>query len=236
MEPAFFVRRFYFHGFLSESSELQQCLGSGAELGHVHQVDWFAHAKPEKESFEDHAVRTLEALDLKNSDVLIGYSMGGRLLVEGARVLPPCRVHLLSTHPGLLSPEQATEREAFAKLWAERLETWKREDFETAWNSLDLFQGSHHRGLSLEVWKNSKRWAQALRHWGPQTHPQKSRVGTEKLKALATRMSVCWHVGEKDSKYRALVEADGFKMPFVVVPGAGHRVLWDQPQIWKHLV
>jgi hypothetical protein len=210
------MTRFYFHGFLGHPDELA---GLSALDQRFVCVDWFANAKPSEVPFHEHAESVLSGLGLKAGDSLVGYSMGGRLLVEGARVLSGQRIYLLSTHPGRLSPEQAAERRAFAAAWSDRLLKDNPADFQKAWNSLPLFDGSQSRRIPDSVWRDRSLWAEALLKWGPENSTYQPWPPCE------------WWVGEQDSKYRKLA-LDCLDPKCVrIVSAAGHRIPWDRPEL-----
>jgi 2-succinyl-6-hydroxy-2,4-cyclohexadiene-1-carboxylate synthase len=78
-------------------------------------------------------------ITLGESDLLLGYSMGGRRALELAQSVDFKIKHLvlLASHPGLATIEEKNER----KLWEDHvLEQMRGNTFLDYWNSLDIFK------------------------------------------------------------------------------------------------
>ncbi|HEY5259589.1 MAG TPA: hypothetical protein VIJ46_03000, partial [Rhabdochlamydiaceae bacterium] len=81
---------------------------------------------------------TCEALsypfEIPSNSILIGYSMGGRIALQSSQ--PKI---LLSTHPGLQTPEKKAQRLKHDGEWIRMLEQGSLENFLKAWYSQPLF-------------------------------------------------------------------------------------------------
>jgi len=154
-------------------------------------------------------------------DVLLGYSMGGRLalqaLLGGATYR---RAIIVSTR---VSDPEPGRREADER-WARRFET---EDWQTliaAWNAQPVFGG---RAMARDERDFDRAaLARAMRDWSPAVLPPVSR----RLPDIT--IPVLWIAGEIDLKYvgeamRAVTLLPAGEM--WICPGAGHRVPWEQP-------
>ena len=117
--------------------------------------------------FLDHRTKSYNLYDLKSEeieniktgpqDILIGYSLGGRIALKIASQnhYNLKKMILLSSHPGL-DPHEKGER----RLWEEeillRMRTNSMDKFFDFWNALPLFsQSTHYRPLSKSLFNKS---------------------------------------------------------------------------------
>jgi 2-succinyl-6-hydroxy-2,4-cyclohexadiene-1-carboxylate synthase len=150
-------------------------------------------------------------------DVLLGYSMGGRLalqaLLNGAQYE---RAVFISTRVSA-----ATEtREA----WACRFETDDWATLMRDWDSQPLFGG--HVLPRREEDFDRRELARQLREWSPAALPP----AEPRLHELA--LPTLWIAGARDAKYVAEARRAGELAPnarLEIVDGAAHRVPWERP-------
>lgn len=140
-------------------------------------------------------------------DILIGYSMGGRLAMELARKNGFSRLVLINAHPGLedaqREPRKVWEDEVLARLQ-------DHGEFLRWWNSLPLFAAD--RPLET-VPPRSAELFQRMRLSKQENFLPFLRSQNEK---------VHWILGKDDPKYSELASSlDGFDVQ--VIPG-GHRL------------
>jgi 2-succinyl-6-hydroxy-2,4-cyclohexadiene-1-carboxylate synthase len=156
-----------------------------------------------------------------HGDILLGYSLGGRLalqaLLAGANYR---RAILVSTGLGLEDEELRAARRTSDETWAQRFES---EDFETviaAWNAQPVLAGP---ALARTREDYDPR---ALREWSSGALPPvASRLHELTLPTL-------WIAGARDTKYvaeakRAASLAKHARV--AILENAGHRVPWEQP-------
>ncbi len=105
----------------------------------------------------DLTVEDINQLKIGPNDILVGYSLGGRVALRVAvnNNFDVKKVILLSSHPGLESSEIEDRM-----LWEEeiilRLRTSSLDDFFTYWNSLPLFnQSQDYRPIDKALFKKS---------------------------------------------------------------------------------
>jgi 2-succinyl-6-hydroxy-2,4-cyclohexadiene-1-carboxylate synthase len=176
-----------------------------------------------------------EARRTEGPNVLIGYSMGGRLalhaLLEAGQ--PWDAAVIVSAHPGIVDEsERATRRAADAEWGAKAIQSdWA--EFLAEWNSQpvlgDPMPGMADRILlrsrSPEIGRSFIDWSLGAQEplW-------------DKLSSLTT--PVLWICGEHDEKFKALGE-----QAVALIPGAklamirsGHRVLWEAPEAFAEAV
>lgn len=111
-----------FHGFLGSPSDLA-FLGTEARLHTLHEVN----------------VASL-AQDLGPEDILIGYSMGGRIALElaAATDFKIKQLVLINAHPGLATAEEKRARQKWEDEILKRLQQGP-EEFFNYWNALPIF-------------------------------------------------------------------------------------------------
>ena len=172
-------------------------------------------------------------------NVLLGYSMGGRLalhaLLQGG---PWDAAVIVSAHPGL---EEATERVARRERdaeWAARALKGEWREFLEEWDSQPVLAGrvhdrdGHATTLAMADRKKLEIRRQAVARsfvdWSlGNQEPLAGRIGEIDCPVL-------WVVGEKDAKFRALADAladRSVRPPLCwIAPGVGHRVPWDSTE------
>ena len=192
-------------------------------------VDLYAKSD---EGFDSCAERLNSSASL--GDVLIGYSMGGRLALHSL-VHPSSkwsRAVIISAHPGLIEERKKSQRRDSDLRWVELLKA----DF-------DFFL---------------QKWAQQPVFGGHEMPLEKSRksLSPEKIKRCFTSWSlgnqrnlsielenlqipVLWITGEKDTKFTEIAKKVTNRMPdchLEVIPESGHRCPWEQPELTASLI
>jgi 2-succinyl-6-hydroxy-2,4-cyclohexadiene-1-carboxylate synthase len=157
----------------------------------------------------------------RQGDVLLGYSMGGRLalqvLLEGAIYR---RAVIVSAR---VSNAEAGRRESDER-WALRFESEEWASLMTEWNAQPVFGGRSMPRDERDF--DRAALARAMREWSPAVLPSV----VSRLPEID--IPVLWIAGELDAKYvgeamRAVALLPNAEM--WVCPGAGHRVPWEQP-------
>ena len=158
--------------------------------------------------------------------VLLGYSMGGRLalqaLIDGA---PFDRAVIVSA--GLNLEEGREERRARDEAWARRFESDPWDEVIRDWNAQPVFGG--HVIERKEADYDRRELARQLRECSPGV-----------LNPLAPRLHeitipVLWMAGERDQQYVEIAQRAVALLPHAelwICPGAGHRVPWEQPELF----
>jgi 2-succinyl-6-hydroxy-2,4-cyclohexadiene-1-carboxylate synthase len=108
--------------------------------GFLGSPDDFCYLASEKVKIHD-LYENFQVPAIEKDDILIGYSMGGRIALELA---DKCnfqlkKLILISAHPGLSTEEEKEYRKDFEKVICEKLGSETKEDFLNWWNSLPLF-------------------------------------------------------------------------------------------------
>jgi len=158
-------------------------------------------------------------------DVLLGYSMGGRLAVHallgGARYR---RAVIVSAGLGTEGERERAARRAADEAWAKRFEGDDWSSVMRAWNAQPLFGG--HAMPRREGDFDRVELARLMREQSPAVLPPLA----GRLHEIA--IPVLWVAGERDAKYVAEGTRASGLLPNAelwICPGAGHRVPWEQP-------
>lgn len=162
----------------------------------------------------------------EKDDVLLGYSMGGRLALHALLAAPRKwrAAIIISAHPGLIEGHEA--RLVSDARWAGLArDDW--EDFLKKWNGLDILAtksstmpGLHQTGRDRQI-----EVARAFHDWS---------LGTQKdLRPQFPMLDlpILWITGEFDEKFTRLAKEAVALLPnarHLIVPTAGHRVPWEQ--------
>jgi 2-succinyl-6-hydroxy-2,4-cyclohexadiene-1-carboxylate synthase len=185
--------------------------------------------------FEETSVlldKTLSELDVPVVDV-VGYSMGGRVAMHFTQKFPSRvrKVILESSHPGLVSNLERSQREKSDAQWAELIQTdWP--NVLSEWYKQPVFK-SLQKNLALETAvkiasaqvNNPQKLAAAITGFSLGRQPQN---GPFEHKTL-------FIAGEQDSKYERIGHELGQKFPQItpcVIKQAGHNVHLEQPKAY----
>ncbi|HYC92367.1 MAG TPA: alpha/beta fold hydrolase [Thermoanaerobaculia bacterium] len=153
-------------------------------------------------------------------NVLLGYSMGGRLALDLLQRERFDKAVIISA--GLNAPDEARRQRDEA--WARRFETEEWSSLMQAWNAQPVFGG--HVLERREEDYDRRELARQLREYSPAVLPP------PRLESIET--PVLWIAGERDPKYLeiALRAVERLRTAELwICPHAGHRVPWEQPEL-----
>jgi 2-succinyl-6-hydroxy-2,4-cyclohexadiene-1-carboxylate synthase len=164
---------------------------------------------------------------------LVGYSMGGRVVLHAALSLGGvvARLVLIGASPGIADAAERAARAAEDAALADRIEAIGLEAFVREWGARPLFDGMP-RGVAELVEEDRLRntaagLAAALRGLGTGVMPSL----WDRLPELS--MPVDLVVGERDDKFRGIAELMAAALPDArmhVVPAAGHAAHLEAPE------
>jgi 2-succinyl-6-hydroxy-2,4-cyclohexadiene-1-carboxylate synthase len=152
-------------------------------------------------------------------EVLLGYSMGGRLALQLLERERFAKAVIVSA--GLNAPDDA--RRARDETWAQRFESEAWTPLLRDWNAQPVFGG--HALARREQDYDRADLARQLREWSPAVLPP------PRLEAIET--PILWIAGERDARYVAIAKTAVARLPHAelwICPDAGHRVPWEQPE------
>jgi 2-succinyl-6-hydroxy-2,4-cyclohexadiene-1-carboxylate synthase len=154
-----------------------------------------------------------------DGDVVLGYSMGGRLAL---RLLEARRFRAaIIVSAGLNAPDAG--RRLRDEAWARRFEADEWSKLMRDWNAQPVF-GGHVLDRREDEYDRAE-LARQLREYSPAVLPP------PRLEAIET--PVLWIAGERDAKYAEIARRAVERLPNAelwICPDAGHRVPWEQPE------
>jgi len=170
---------------------------------------------------------------LKFSQLVVGYSMGGRLLAAALSETPePKRALLIGAHPGLSDLERKN-RQSWDQAQVKLLKSESLADFRRRWRTLPILKRFSHddddQAARLQSGRSKLRiegLAWAMAHLGSGTVPSR-RTQLAKL-----GHTIVWAAGESDSKYCELAQDLAEESPdwsFRQIPNSGHCAHLDNP-------
>ncbi len=157
-------------------------------------------------------------------DVLLGYSMGGRLALQ--TLLDGARYEKAIIVSAAISPPDAGRLER-DEAWARRFdsdEPW--DSLMRDWNAQPVFGGEPNPLVRIESDYDRRALAAALRQWSPAVLPPAG----PRLHEIA--IPLLWIAGERDARYAEEGRRAAAALPrgeLWICPNAGHRVPWEQP-------
>ncbi len=168
--------------------------------------------------------------DIAPTDILVGYSMGGRIALHAALAGRAQRLILLSASPGIADDSERARRRDEDEELAARVERWSIEEFAGRWAQTPILAG-----LTPEL--AAQAHADRLRSTPAGLAAALRGLGTGALPPLWDRLHeltipVTLIVGERDSKFVAIARQMVEALPdarVVVVAGAGHAVHLEHP-------
>jgi pimeloyl-ACP methyl ester carboxylesterase len=218
----------FFHGFLGEASDweaLIRHLPKNRFEIKTHQLLQDIESLEGPFSFTHWANYKKDQLQSSpHPKILVGYSMGGRLLMH----LPPTcfeKAFLLASHPGLELGKE--ERVLQDSVWAQKLETQSPDEWLRLWNEQKVFSSDRHRpqrNWDLATMKSQIRVLQAFS------------LGKQDMRDsfLSEHSSqYYWACGSLDSKFSLLkkrMEKILGASRVCLIPEAGHGLPFDAPE------
>lgn len=222
------------HGFLGQPEDLSHLKAAVFEKNpniDFQIVDLMSTLTPTtKKSFQDWAKKfnQMQKNGHVERNILLGYSMGGRLALHAALDKPGLwdEVVLISTHPGLVNETERAERLKLDTEWAEKFIQLPWQQVVKLWNDQPVFLGSD-RQLRDELEVKRKELAQIMINWSL----AKQEFLGDSLIGLKPKLH--WYAGEKDIKFVNLfhhLKTEGFIEDVHVIKEAGHRIIFDRPK------
>jgi len=147
--------------------------------------------------------------------ILIGYSMGGRIALRSAQ--PKI---LISTHPGLKTPEEKAQRLVKDQHWIKKLRQEPLESFLNDWYAQPLFESLRNHPEFPKIF--SRRLQQ-----DPQALAQMFEQENLAHQEFARSDGIFLH-GELDIKYVQLYR--DLKIDSLAIPHAGHAAHLENPK------
>lgn len=161
---------------------------------------------------------------------LLGYSLGGRLAMQALIACPGAwsAVVLVAAHPGGGTEVERTAIRNRDAYWAERCRRDRWEDLLADWDALPVFGGRPNRAPRPPDGRDRERHARTF-----EVFSRARQADLRPLLAATPLPPVLYVTGADDARYGALGDELAEFVPAIaheVVPNAGHRVPWDQPE------
>ena len=156
--------------------------------------------------------------DPNRGEVLLGYSMGGRLALQLLESQRFDKAIIVSAGLNAPDPDRVQRDEA----WARRFERDPWPELMRDWNAQPVF-GGHALARREEDYDRAE-LARQLRENSPAVLPP------PQLESIDTPF--LWIAGERDAKYVDVARRAVARLPHAelwICPNAGHRVPWEQP-------
>jgi 2-succinyl-6-hydroxy-2,4-cyclohexadiene-1-carboxylate synthase len=184
--------------------------------------DWLELEQLSGLSFDKRCLWEPDALEFEAGDVLLGYSLGGRLALQAAVAEPEkfSKVIVLSAHPGLATEAERKARRLQDAVWAERALTAPWAEFLQRWDAQDVLGASSKDRSGLERYRQEI--SRSFTQWSLGCQAD-LRAG---LKHLCCPL--VWISGADDAKFTELAANAGSGI-HEVIAGGGHRVHFEQP-------
>jgi len=238
------------HGFAGDMSTWAKFVPEAAKRYTVITIDLLGHggsdAPSEPERYRiDHTVQDVPAAIRElgfSKTSLLGYSMGGRIALAAALLVPDlCDTLVLEgTSPGLTSPKARVRRQIRDEALAELIQRDGIEAFINHWEKQPLFRTQQSlppeirkQIRSLRLKSNPIGLVNSLRAAGLGVQPPFSdSLSTLKIPVLCV-------VGEYDRKFTVIARRMCSKLRngrIAVIPGAGHATHLEKPQDFNKVV
>jgi 2-succinyl-6-hydroxy-2,4-cyclohexadiene-1-carboxylate synthase len=211
------------HGFLGQGADFER-FKKNLDVTLI-APDLFKGNNFDLSSFESVAVQIVnQVANIKEPKIFVGYSLGGRIGLHILKFFPDVFDHyiFLSTHAGLNSEVEKTERKANDLAWSQKLKNLSWSDFLLAWNAQPVFAGgSEPQRLEIDFNRNQLENAFVHLSLGQQ---QNMNDVLQKNKS-----KISWVVGDKDTKFVSLAQdlqqkkiLESYSRIF-----SGHRIVFD---------
>ncbi len=184
----------FLHGFLGSPQDWE------GVIGHLPEYSCYALSYP---------------FQIPSDSIVIGYSMGGRIALRSSQ--PKI---LISTHPGLKTPEEKAQRLLQDQYWIQKLRQEPLESFLKDWYAQPLFESFRkHPEFPKIVSRRVQQDPQVL----AQMLEQESLAHQE----FTFSEGIFLH-GALDQKYAQLYR--DLKIPSIEIPEAGHAAHLENPK------
>lgn len=185
-------------------------------------------------SYEEWALQFNASIDPKEENILLGYSLGGRLALHALVAQPNLwkKAIIVSAHTGI-SEDSKQQKLLQDEGWANRFESELWDSLIEDWNQQATFCGVPSPFVRLECQFQRKKLANLLRHFS---------LGRQKdlsSKIAKLDVPILWIAGERDLRYKQLANCQHLSHPHSlkwIAPDSGHRVPWESAEAFRDQV
>lgn len=187
--------------------------------------------------------------------LLVGYSMGGRIVLEtlvraviarSLEQLPLAGIVIESAGLGPKDNRALTKLEERNRMWANEVQTLGVEAFMDRWESLPLFASQRNLPEHVQARVRAERMANdpqvlacMLENLGQHCQSYEGDALTALACASQRGIPICYVAGALDEKYVAASRFVASAVPdvrIVVVPGVGHNVHLEKPEAFLDVI
>jgi len=227
------------HGFMGSGSDWCPVAARLAQRHRCQCPDLPGHGKaplPDALTWQGGCDQVESELDRSSTNVLIGYSMGGRIALQLAARRPEVYggLVLVSASPGLSSAEERAQRAIWVQTWADAFRSEPIDDVLGRWYEQDVFGSLRQRPELLDVMLKKRRCNNPAKLARVLESLDVSRQPDLRQSLGRLTMDVLVIAGAEDAKYCGLMdELGGAMAPVrrVIVPDAGHAIHLEQPEV-----
>lgn len=174
--------------------------------------------------------------------VLIGYSLGGRVLMDFVLKTNLPNLHAVffeGANFGLKTEEEKIARLKNDEHWAGRFENEDLKNVLNDWYQQKVFSHLNEKARAKVIEKRLKNHPQSLaKMLSHLSLAKQDNFMSDKYqstwKSLPRDSQKFCLFGEKDSKFKALIEASG--LPFIAIPNAGHNAHLENPEAFAEAI
>ena len=233
----------FLHGLLGSSDDWQTSLNQLATTNTL-TIDLPGHGQSQAVECEDfdHCCQLIQQAILRHVSpqtpvVLVGYSLGARLVMYGVAFGRFSRLNLQlllleGGNFGLETDQQREERWRNDKAWAERFEGEPIEQVLNDWYQQPVFSSLNHEQRQILVAKRSANLGVCVANMLCCTSLAKQPNLLTQLQSIS--IAAHYICGIKDKKFSAMAEQSG--LSYSQVANAGHNVHQEQPRAFAHLI
>lgn len=211
----------FLHGFLGIPSDYNACF-EHLSIQNVRSLDYTKISGLAPDVFvSDWGQNFLNLQTGSEPITAVGYSQGGRLLLEAFAHNPRRfkQLILISSHSGLKSFAEKETRLNSDRQWAQLFRTENWVSLMKKWNSQAVFdQGAEVPRIEKDF--DRENLALCFENWSLAHQPDRNEL-------IQSHKNIHVIVGEQDHKYRNLYSQLGSRL--LITKGAAHRVPSDQP-------
>lgn len=229
------------HGAVGMAADWQHFADEMTALGiDVRAVDLWQYLDSGPQSLEETAARlNAEASATHGTNILVGYSMGGRIamhaLLENSHAWSAAVI--ISAHPGLENEAEELRRREQDADWFVKCSDGDWKTFLNEWQAQDILQSN---GYQLLEWGDRK-LLQSRRRAIARSFIDWSLGRQRNLRSDLARIKVpvLFLTGGRDEKFTELARNCVAEIPDAthqIVADCGHRVPWEQSGVFSHSV
>lgn len=219
-------------GFLGQNEDWSDFFSESFEVLTCHPLSF-----PSSLGFEGFAQKFNHLIEqtTKPPRVLLGYSLGGRQLLQALLAKPALysSAILVSTHFGLSEEKDRLERLEKDRLWADKFLKLPWEALMGEWENQPVFDTSRYLLKRNEKDYDRQALSDCLLSYSLGKQPY--------LKEFIEQINlpILWMTGEKDLKFTTLAQELKLKnshSQVMAMPLSGHRVPWEVPKAFMQSV